>query len=54
MKQPGLIRRVQLFFKDLQIVNRSKATELLESFLPFHIGKRPKSLAFLRQVRAGI
>ena len=30
MKQFRLLQQVRLFFKDLQIVNRSKATEILE------------------------
>lgn len=31
----------------------SQATEFLEAFVPFHIGRRPKSLTFLQQIRAG-
>jgi hypothetical protein len=30
MKRPGWVEQLHLFFKDLQIVNRNKATELLE------------------------
>jgi DNA repair protein RecO (recombination protein O) len=29
----------------------SEATEFLEAFVPYHIGRTPKSLSFLRQVR---
>ena len=58
----GTLKQLQwLMGKDLSVAERirfsapaiSQATALLESFLPFHIGKRPRSLAFLRQVRSG-
>jgi len=29
----------------------AEATTFLEAFVPYHIGRAPKSLAFLRQVR---
>jgi DNA repair protein RecO (recombination protein O) len=30
----------------------AEATAFLEAFVPYHIGKKPKSLRFLKQVRS--
>ena len=57
----GTVKQLQwLMDKDLSVAQRVRlspqavleATEFLEIFVPFHIGKTPKSLTFLRQMRA--
>jgi len=46
---PAVAERIK--FSPLAI---SEATQFLDAFVPFHIGKTPKSLKFLKQVRPAI
>ena len=58
----GTVRQLQWMQKrDLSQAERIRTTarameegsRLLETFVPFHLGKEPKSLRFLRQIRGG-
>lgn len=58
----GTVRQLQWMQKgDLAQAERIRTTalameegsRLLETFVPFHLGKEPKSLRFLRQIRGG-
>lgn len=58
----GTLKQLQwLMGKQMSVAERvrfspqaiSQAMAFLEAFVPFHIGKKPKSLTFLRQVRSG-
>ncbi|MCF8051129.1 MAG: DNA repair protein RecO [Desulfobacterales bacterium] len=59
----GTVRQLQWMQKgDLAQAERIRTTalameeggRLLETFVPFHLGKEPKSLRFLRQIRGGV
>jgi DNA repair protein RecO (recombination protein O) len=41
--------RIKFFGRALE-----EGLELMERFVPYHLGKEPKSLVFLRQIRRGI